>query len=164
MELNSVNLVGNLTRDPEANTLQSGDCVVNFGMAVNRKTNQGDEVMYIDITVFGKTAENCSQYLSKGSQVAILGRLKLEQWQDKQTGQNRSKHVIVANQVSFGARPQGQQQNQQQGGHQNQNAGGFLNQNQGGYSNQQPNIGGGYQQQNGGNQGGYNQQNQGGNW
>ena len=100
---NKVVFLGNLTRDPELKFTQSGTAVGNFDIAVNSSHGSGDdkkeEVMFIGVTVWGKQAENCSQYLKKGSQVLVDGRLKLETWQkDEKTC---SKHVVIANLVQF---------------------------------------------------------------
>jgi len=99
-------LVGNLTRDPEHKQLSSGQSVCRLGLAINRqyKNRQTSEfvqeVCFIDIDVWGAQAESCSQYLQKGRQVLIEGRLKLNTWED-QNGQTRSKHSVVAERVVF---------------------------------------------------------------
>lgn len=104
MNLNSVNLVGNLTRDPESR--QAGESTVcKFGLAVNRK-GKNPETCYIDVECWGRTAEIAQQYATKGSQVGVTGRLKLDQWEDQQ-GNKRSKHFIVANELQLGARAEG---------------------------------------------------------
>ena len=103
---NKVILVGNLTRDIELRYTPSGTAVAKFGLATNRvysdpvTKEKKQEVMFIDITVFGRAAETANQYLKKGSQVLVEGRLSLNQWTD-QTGQKRSKHEIIAEQVKF---------------------------------------------------------------
>ena len=110
---NKVILVGNVTRDPELRYLQSGRAVLDLGLAVNNrfKATDGtwqDEVMFVDVTVWGKTAENCAEYLGKGRPVLVEGRLKMDQWQDKKTGENRSKLKVTAQNVQFlGSRPGG---------------------------------------------------------
>ncbi len=96
---NRVILVGNLTRDIELRYLQSGTAVGSTGIATNRRFKsamgeQRDEVMFIDITFFGRTAEVANQYLKKGSKVLIEGRLKLDSWEDP-NGNKRSRHSIV---------------------------------------------------------------------
>ena len=96
---NKVILVGNLTRDPELRYLPSGGAVCSAGIATNRKFkkqdgNKGEEVCFVDITFFGRTAEVANQYLKRGSKTLVEGRLKLDQWTD-QNGQKRSKHTIV---------------------------------------------------------------------
>ena len=93
---NKVILMGNLTRDVELRHTNSGTPVTEIGLAVNdkRKDANGqlvEETTFVDITLWGRTAEICNEYLGKGSGVLIEGRLKLDQWDDKQTGQKRSK-------------------------------------------------------------------------
>lgn len=104
--LNKVILIGNLTRDPEIKHTASGTAVGDIGLAVNRvtKDEQGEkreEVTFIDVTLWGRTAELAGQYLAKGRPVLIEGRLHLDQWQDKETGANRSKLKVVATNVQF---------------------------------------------------------------
>ena len=96
---NKVVLVGNLSRDVEIRYSQSGSAIGNVGIATNRtwKSQTGEqknEVMFIDLTFFGRTAEIANQYLRKGSKVLIDGRLVLEQW-TAQDGSKRSKHAVV---------------------------------------------------------------------
>lgn len=95
---NKVILVGNLTRDPELRYLPSGGAVCNTGIATNRRFkkqdgSQGEEVCFIDITLFGRTAEIANQYLKKGSKILVEGRLKFDSWTD-QSGQKRSRHTV----------------------------------------------------------------------
>jgi len=101
---NKVILMGNLTRDPELRYTASGAGVTSFGLAVNRKYKQGDEmkedVCFVDITVWGKQGENCTQYLNKGSGVLIEGRLQFRTW-ETDDGQKRSKLDVVATTVQF---------------------------------------------------------------
>lgn len=101
---NKVFLMGNLTRDPELRYVPSGAPVATFGLAVNRTymTQQGekkDEVCFVRVVVFGKQAESCSQYLTKGRLVFIEGRLQYRSWE--QEGQKRSTLDIVADRVQF---------------------------------------------------------------
>ncbi len=102
---NKVILLGNLTRDPEVRYTPNGIAVASFAIAVNRKYKQGEEtkeeVSYIDIVVFGKQAESCGQYINKGDAVLIDGRLQQRRWDDKETGQKRSKVEVVAQSVNF---------------------------------------------------------------
>lgn len=100
MNFNKILLGGNLTRDPETRTTQGGMTVCKFGLAVNRKFKDTEEVMFVDCTAFGKTAEAIAQYLDKGSPVFVEGRLQLEQWEDKEGGK-RSKHSVVVDVVQF---------------------------------------------------------------
>src|SRR5712671_940324 len=99
-------LMGNLTRDPELRYTPKGLAIAKFGLAVNRVwTNEAgekkEEVTFVDVDVFGRTAENVGQYMRKGSPILIEGRLRLDQWDDKQTGQKRSKLGVVAETVQF---------------------------------------------------------------
>lgn len=112
ISFNKVILLGNLTRDPEVRYLPSGTAVVSFAIAVNRRFKQGDEtkdeVSYIDIVAFGKTAENCGQYLNKGDGVLVDGRLQQRRW-ETEDGQKRSKVEVVAQTVNFMPKRSGQQ-------------------------------------------------------
>ncbi len=103
---NKVILAGNMTRDPELRYTPKGTAIAKFGLAVNRKWTAEDgqsreEVTFVDIDCFGKQAEVISQYLRKGRSILIEGRLKLDQWDDKQTGQKRSKLGVVLESFSF---------------------------------------------------------------
>jgi len=105
MSLNKVILLGNLTRDPELKYLPSGTAVAEFGLALNRRFRgqdgqQREEVCFVDIQVFGRQAETSAEYLSKGRQALIEGRLKLDQW-ETQDGQKRSKMRVCADRVQF---------------------------------------------------------------
>ena len=101
---NKVILIGNLTRDPELRYTPQGTSVCNFGLAVNRKYKQGEEmkeeVTFINIVVFGKQADTCGQYLNKGSNILVEGRLQESRW-ETEDGQKRSKHEVVAQNVRF---------------------------------------------------------------
>jgi single-strand DNA-binding protein len=115
LELNKVMLVGNLTRDPEIKYLPSGTAVADLGLAVNRRwfdRNAGEkkeETLFVDVTVWDKSAEFCKNYLHKGSAIIVEGRLKQDTWQDKQTGTNRSKLTVVAERIQFADSKGGQQ-------------------------------------------------------
>ena len=124
MSLNKVFLLGNLTRDCELKFLPSGAAICEFAIATTRKYTQNneqkEETCFTDITVFGKSAEACAKYLSKGSQAMVEGRLKLDQWDDKDTGKKRSKLSVIAENVQFVGRRQdnaNQQQANAQGGY-----------------------------------------------
>jgi len=97
--VNSVFLTGNLTRDPELKFLPSGTAVAKFGLAVNNRVKKGDEWVddpcFVDITVFGKTAEQIGETLDKGMPVLVEGRLQYRSWEG-QDGTKRSKHEVVA--------------------------------------------------------------------
>jgi len=109
---NKVILVGNLTRDPELRYTPKGMAIAKVGLAVNRiwRNEAGEtkeEVTFVDVDVFGRTAENVGQYMRKGRPILIEGRLRLDQWDDKQTGQKRSKLGVVAETVQFLGSPTG---------------------------------------------------------
>ncbi len=104
--INRVFLAGNLTRDPQVRFLANEKAVAEFGLAINRKFKAGDgsmkeETTFVDIEVWGRTAELCSQYLTKGRGCFIEGRLKLDTWEDKKDGSKRSKLRVVADNVQF---------------------------------------------------------------
>src|SRR5581483_7120824 len=99
-------LVGNLTRDPELRYTPKGTAVAKIGLAINRNwTSESgekkEEVTFVDVDIFGPTAENVSQYMRKGRPILVEGRLKLDTWDDKQTGQKRSRLGVVAETVQF---------------------------------------------------------------
>ncbi len=105
VSFNRVILAGNLTRDPETRFLPSGTAVTEFSIAVNSRykskaTNEfKEEVSYFDVVVFGKTGENCAEYLSKGRPVLVEGRLRQRSWE--KDGQKRSKIEVLADNVQF---------------------------------------------------------------
>ena len=115
--LNKVMLIGNLTRDPELRYTPKGTAVAEIGMAVNRvRTNdQGqrqEDTTFVDVTLWGRQAELAQQYLSKGRPVYIEGRLQMDTWEDKNSGQKRSKLKVVGENMQFigsggGGRPSG---------------------------------------------------------
>ena len=100
---NKVILIGNLTKDPELRYTPQGTPVTSFRIAVNYRYKQSDdmkqETMFIDNVVFGRQAESCSKYLSKGSPVLVEGRLQERRWESN--GQQRSKFEVVAQSVRF---------------------------------------------------------------
>lgn len=103
--LNKVFLMGNLTRDPEVRYTPKGTAVADISMAINMvyRTQDGsdrEEVVYVDVVTWGRQAETCGQYLSKGSPVFVEGRLQLDQWEDKD-GQKRSRLRVRAERVQF---------------------------------------------------------------
>ncbi|MBD3427216.1 MAG: single-stranded DNA-binding protein [Candidatus Omnitrophica bacterium] len=114
--LNKVFLMGNLTRDPELRYVPSGTAVANFTVAVNRpyKDSSGEkkeDVSFIRVVVWGKMAEICGEYLSKGRPVLVEGRLKSRSWED-QSGQKRSALDVVAVNVQFLGSRSGAQRNE----------------------------------------------------
>lgn len=103
---NKVILMGNLTRDPEVKYTSSGTAIAKLGLAVNRTwTNKEgqkqEETTFVDVDAFGRQAEVIGQYLKKGRPVMVEGRLKLDQWDDKQTGQKRSRLGVVLEGFQF---------------------------------------------------------------
>lgn len=103
---NKVILIGNLTRDPELKYTPKGTAVAKIALAVNRswRTETGEtreEVTYVDVDAFGRQAETIGQYLKKGRPLMIEGRLKLDQWDDKTTGQKRSRLGVVLESFQF---------------------------------------------------------------
>ena len=97
---NKVLLLGNLTRDPEVRYTPKGTAVTDLGIAVNRQYTldtgeKREEVTFVDVTFWGRTAEVAAEYLRKGRSVFIEGRLQLDTWDDKQTGQKRSKLKVM---------------------------------------------------------------------
>jgi single-strand DNA-binding protein len=106
MNYNKVILAGNLTRDPAVKFLADQKAVAEFGLAINRrwKTSTGEqreEATFVDIEVWGITAENAGKYLKKGSGIFLEGRLKLDTWEDKKDGSKRSKLRVVADVLQF---------------------------------------------------------------
>ena len=103
MSLNSVNIMGNLTRDPELKYTNSGKSVCNLSIANNRVYSKGSEkvteVSYFDVEVWGAVAENCAKYLSKGSGIIVEGRLRQDRWE--RDGKTQSRVRITANNIHF---------------------------------------------------------------
>jgi single-strand DNA-binding protein len=103
---NKVIIAGNLTRDPELRYTPKGTAIARIGMAINRewKNESGEkqsEVTFVDIDAFGRQAEVIGQYLKKGRPLLVEGRLKLDQWEDKNSGQKMSKLKVVLESFSF---------------------------------------------------------------
>jgi len=103
---NKVILAGNLTRDPELRYTPKGTAIARIGLAVSRrwKSETGElkeEVTFVDVDAFGKTAETIAQYMKKGRPILIEGRLRYDTWEDKQTSQKRSKLGVVLESFSF---------------------------------------------------------------
>jgi single-strand DNA-binding protein len=98
--LNKVMIIGNLTRDPEVKHTPSGKVVAELGFAINRvwyndQNQKQEDTTFVDVTLWGRLAEIAQQYLTKGSQAYIEGRLQLDTWDDKATGQKRSKMRVL---------------------------------------------------------------------
>ena len=100
MNLNNVVLCGNLTADPEMKYIPSGKAVTTMRMAVNNGYGDKQDTLFITATAWGKTAENVSQFLKKGSNVGITGRLKLDTWE--KDGAKQSRISVIVNSVQFG--------------------------------------------------------------
>ena len=103
---NRVILVGNITRDPQVKYTTGGTAMAEIGLAVNRRYKdangqQKDETTFVDVQLWGRTAEIAGEYLRKGSSVLIEGRLQLDQWEDRETQQKRSKLRVVGEQMTM---------------------------------------------------------------
>lgn len=103
--LNKVMIIGNVTRDPEVKYTPKGSAVTDLGIAVNRTYKVGEErkeeVTYVDVTLWGRLAEIAGEYCRKGKPVYIEGRLQLDSWEDKSTGQKRSKLRVVGEEMQL---------------------------------------------------------------
>lgn len=108
-------LIGNVTRDPEVKYTPKGSAVAQMGLAINRKYKQGDdwkeEVTFVDVELWGRLAEIAGEYAKKGSPIFIEGRLSLESWDDKQSGQKRSRLKVVAENLQLLGSRGGQAEN-----------------------------------------------------
>lgn len=93
--MNSITITGNITRDVELKFLTNGKAVGKFTVAVKSPRSK-DKTIFLDVTVWEKQAEACAQYLSKGSKVLVKGELEIQEWDDKKTGEKKSKPVITA--------------------------------------------------------------------
>lgn len=101
MNINTITIEGNLTRDPEQRTISSGTTVTKFSIAVNREYKGEKSVSFFNVETWGKTAETCGQYLKKGSHVVIVnGELRQDTWEDS-SGKAMSSVKIVASTVKF---------------------------------------------------------------
>ena len=147
---NKVIIMGNLTRDPQVRYTPNQTAVTDLGLAVNRtwydkgSQQKREEVTFIDVTLWGRQAEVAGEYLSKGRSVLIEGRLRLDSWDDKETGQKRSKlKVVCENMTMVGGRNEqgggGSQGGGSRGGYSGGNSGG----NQSGMNQEQDGGGGG---------------------
>jgi single-strand DNA-binding protein len=113
MYLNKTLLCGNLTRDPEVKALPNGNKICEFSLATNRvykdaQGNKQEEVQFHNIVIFGKQAETSGQYLKKGQQVLIEGRVSTRSWEDKTSGEKKYRTEIIAESVQFGKRLDGE--------------------------------------------------------
>jgi len=101
IDLNHVTVIGNLVRDPELTYTTNGKAVCKFSIAVNDDYGDKKVAYFFDITAWGKSGENVNTYLKKGSKVGVGGKLQQDRWEDKDTGQKRSKVRITAHTVQF---------------------------------------------------------------
>ncbi len=103
--LNKVMLMGNLTRDPEVRYTPKGMAVTDIGLAINRRykveSELREEVTFVDVTFWGKAAEIIAQYFKKGRPIYVEGRLQLDTWDDKQTGQKKSRLKVIGEEFEF---------------------------------------------------------------
>lgn len=120
---NRVIIAGNLTRDPQVRFTQGGTAVAEIGLAINRSwfdkasNSRKEETLFCDVTLWNRDAENAETYLRKGSSVLIEGRLQLDQWEDRETGEKRSKLKVVAESVQYlGGKPSGEKRERQPAG------------------------------------------------
>lgn len=109
--VNKVILIGNVTRDPEVKFTPKGSAVTDIGMAINRSYTldngeKREDVTFVEVTFWGRQAETIGEYVKKGRSIYVEGRLQLDTWDDKQSGQKRSKLRVVGENFQFlGARP-----------------------------------------------------------
>lgn len=104
--LNKIHLIGNLTRDPETRVTPGGQTICQFGMAVNRTYKDGtgaqrEDTTFVDINAWGRQGETLAKYLTKGRPLYLEGRLQYDTWEDKTTGQKRSRHSITLESFQF---------------------------------------------------------------
>ena len=127
---NKVILMGNLTRDPELRYTASNMAVCKIGMAVNRRVKDQqteqwrEEPTFVDVTIFGKRGEAFEKFHKKGASAFIDGELRFDQWEDKESGQKRSKLYVVANNWEFVGGGKGEREGGSGGGYQSASAGG----------------------------------------
>ena len=142
--LNKVMIIGNLTRDPELRYTPKGQAVVDLALAMNRRYvvdgEKREEVTYVDVTFWGKGAEIISQYMKKGNPMYIEGRLRLDQWEDKESGKKQSRLKITGEEFQFlgGKGEGGGGGGSQGGGGQQYDEEGGSSRSSGGYSQSRP--------------------------
>lgn len=98
--MNQCSFIGNLTRDPESRTTKNEKTVTNFSVAVNSGFGDSRETYYVNVVTFNKTAENCANFLAKGRQVAVVGRMRTQEWENAD-GEKRRRDELIANEVHF---------------------------------------------------------------
>ncbi|MFU8886819.1 MAG: single-stranded DNA-binding protein [Cyanobacteriota bacterium] len=103
MSINVVVLVGNAGRDPELRFFESGSCICEFSLAINRPPRDGQEQapLWVNCKAWGKTAQVAGDYVRKGSKVAVVGRLEIEQWTDRSSGEVRSKTLVIVDRLEL---------------------------------------------------------------
>jgi len=101
MSVNVVTLVGRVGRDPEVRYFESGNVLAKCGLAVNRRSRNNDQPDWFNLEIWGKTAEIAANYVRKGSLIGVTGSLKLDSWQDRNTGALRTSPVIRVNQLDL---------------------------------------------------------------
>jgi single-strand DNA-binding protein len=103
MSINVVVLVGNAGRDPELRFFESGSCICEFSLAINRPPRDGQEQapLWVNCKAWGRTAQVAGDYVRKGSKVAVVGRLEIEQWTDRSSGEVRSKTLVVVDRLEL---------------------------------------------------------------
>ena len=103
MSINVVVLIGNAGRDPELRFFESGSCVCEFTLAINRPPRDGQEPapLWVNCKAWGKTAQVAGDYVRKGSKVAVVGRLEVEQWTDRSSGEVRSKTLVMIDRLEL---------------------------------------------------------------
>lgn len=110
MNINRVIVAGHLCADPDVRATQSGLSVASLRLAINEKVRDQERTIFIDVTAWDKTADFCRNYLSKGRNILVEGRLRMDQWRDRETGSNRTKIGITAERIYFAdSKPQSQQ-------------------------------------------------------
>lgn len=158
---NKVILLGNLTRDPQVKYTTGGTAVTEIGLAVNRQwfdkqsNSRKEETTFVDVTLWGRTAEVAGEYLAKGRPVLIEGRLQLDTWDDRESGQKRSKlRVVGENMTMLGSRGEGGGGAPGGGGGGARSSAGGSRGGDVGPSGQEPSDFGGFDEPSGGNEGG----------
>ena len=107
--MNQFNFCGRLTRDPDTRQTKSGISVCNFGLALNRKTKDGEDTTFVDMEAWERQADVLSQYAKKGSQILVTGRVKQDSWENEH-GDKRTKHIFVVERFDFiGNKPESDQ-------------------------------------------------------
>jgi single-strand DNA-binding protein len=101
---NRIILVGNLTRDPEYRVIQGGSGVTKFSLAINRRSKNGDETMYVDIVAWDKLGDICNTYLKKGMNTLVEGRLAIRSYEDKDGVKRKATEVVIDNMQMLGSR------------------------------------------------------------